>query len=84
MTQRDLFQRLSAGSVSGRFDLFVKLGALLLAIGAALFVVALSGDGEVRAWQAFHVNWLFFTTITTAAVMFVAMSASPTSNHHDR
>jgi len=73
MTQRDLFQRLSAGSIAGRFDLFVKLGALLLAIGAALFVVALSGDGEVRAWQAFQVNWLFFTGLTLGSLALVAV-----------
>jgi hypothetical protein len=73
MTQRDLLQRLSAGSVSGRFDLFVKLGALLLAIGAALFIVALSGDHGVRAWQAFHVNWLFFTGLTIGSLALVAV-----------
>ena len=73
MTQRDLLQRLSAGSVGGRFDLFVKLGALLLAIGAALFIVALSGDHGVRAWQAFHVNWLFFTGLTIGSLALVAV-----------
>lgn len=73
MTQRDLLQRLSAGSVGGRFDLFIKLGALLLAVGAALFVVVLSGGDRVRAWQAFHVNWLFFTGLTIGSLALVAV-----------
>lgn len=41
------------------------LGMLLFAVGAA--------TGQARAWQAFHVNWLFFTTIASAAVMFAAV-----------
>jgi hypothetical protein len=73
MTQRDLQQRLSVSSVGGRFDLFIKLGALLLAVGAALFIVALSGDHGVRAWQAFHVNWLFFTGLTIGSLALVAV-----------
>ena len=44
--------------------------AMFLA-GAAVFIYgAVRGNG--RAWQAFHVNWLFFATISSAAVMFVA------------
>jgi hypothetical protein len=47
------------------------LGMLLFAYGAA--------TGEARAWQAFHVNWLYFATITTAAVMFVAVQRIATA-----
>jgi len=35
--------------------------------------------GNGRAWQAFHVNWLFFTTISSAAVMFVAVQRITTA-----
>ncbi|MDQ8154379.1 MAG: hypothetical protein P3B98_06915 [Gemmatimonadota bacterium] len=35
--------------------------------------------GNGRAWQAFHVNWLFFTTIASAAVMFVAVQRITTA-----
>ena len=73
MTQRDMLQHLSVSSVSGRFDFFVKFGALLLAIGAALFIVALSGGHNVRAWQAFHVNWLYFTGITIGSLALVSV-----------
>jgi len=41
------------------------LGMILFAVGAA--------TGEARAWQAFLMNWLFFTTIASAAVMFAAV-----------
>lgn len=47
------------------------LGMLLFAVGAA--------TGEARAWQAFLVNWLFFTTIASAAVMFSAVQRITTA-----
>lgn len=50
-----------------------KNGSLALGvIGMLLFVVG-AAMGQARAWQAFHVNWLFFTTIATAAIMFAAV-----------
>ncbi len=73
MTERDLQQRLVARSVSGRYNLFVKLGALLAAVGAALFVVAVSGGNGLRAWHAFHVNWLFFTGLTAGSLALTAV-----------
>src|SRR5512140_350150 len=46
--------------------------------GFAVFVYgAVRGNG--RAWQAFHVNWLFFTTIASAAVTFVAVQRITTA-----
>ena len=47
------------------------LGMLLFAVGAF--------NGEARAWQAFLVNWLFFTTIASAAVMFSAVQRITTA-----
>lgn len=47
------------------------LGMLLFAIGAA--------TGQSRAWQAFLVNWLFFTTIASAGVMFSAVQRITTA-----
>lgn len=47
------------------------LGMILFAVGAA--------TGEARAWQAFLVNWLFFTTIASAAVMFSAVQRITTA-----
>jgi hypothetical protein len=47
------------------------LGMLLFVVGAAM--------GNDRAWHAFQVNWLFFTTISSAAVMFVAVQRITTA-----
>lgn len=51
--------------------------AMFLAGFAVFTYGVLRGNG--RAWQAFHVNWLFFTTIASAAVMFVAVQRITTA-----
>jgi hypothetical protein len=57
----------------------VKTGGLVLgALGMLLFVVG-AATGESRAWQAFLVNWLFFTTIASAGVMFSAVQRITTA-----
>ena len=73
MTERALQERLITRAVSGRYDVFVKLGALLAAVGAALFVWAVSGGQGTRAWQAFQVNWLFFTGLTAGSMALNAV-----------
>jgi hypothetical protein len=52
-----------------------------LAMFVAGFAVFLYGAvrGNGRAWQAFHVNWLFFTTIASAGVMIVAVQRITTA-----
>ena len=40
---------------------------LLAVVGFAIFIVGVV-TGNARAWQAFHVNWLFFTTFSSAAI----------------
>ena len=51
-----------------------RIKQAFLAMFIAGFAVFAYGviRGNGRAWQAFHVNWLFFTTIASAGVMFVA------------
>ncbi|MEP7066987.1 MAG: hypothetical protein ABI889_13205 [Gemmatimonadota bacterium] len=52
----------------------------LAAIGALVFVIgAFTESGRDRVWQALHVNWLFFTTISQAAVVFVAVQRITTA-----
>ncbi len=52
----------------------------LAALGVLLFVVgAFTATGHDRVWQAFHVNWIFFTTISQAAVVFVAVQRITTA-----
>ncbi|HEX6052031.1 MAG TPA: hypothetical protein VFZ21_22335 [Gemmatimonadaceae bacterium] len=47
------------------------VGLVLAVIGFAIFLVGVF-TGSARAWQAFHVNWLFFTTISSAGVAIAA------------
>jgi len=44
---------------------------LLAIVGFAIFIVG-AVTGNARAWQAFHVNWLFFTTFSSAAIAITA------------
>lgn len=57
------------------------VGALALAaIGALVFVIgAFTDSGHDRVWQAFHVNWIYFATISQAAVIFVAVQRITTA-----
>src|SRR5688500_6023306 len=44
---------------------------LLAVVGFAIFIIGVV-TGNARAWQAFHVNWLFFTTFSSAAIAIAA------------
>jgi hypothetical protein len=48
----------------------VSLGMAVAGLGLFAFGAF---TGESRAWQAFLMNWLFFTVIASAGVMFVAV-----------
>jgi hypothetical protein len=51
------------------------LGPLLVALvvtGAATFLVLVTGAGSARAWRAYFVNWLFWTGLSQAGVLFAA------------
>jgi hypothetical protein len=65
----------SARPISARVVLACKV---LAAAGMLLFVIG-AVMGNPRAWQAFHFNWLFFTTISSAGVMFVAVQRITTA-----
>ncbi len=70
-----LRERLVQRAVGGRYDLFLGVGAGLTIFGLILFVQSLSAgaDSAVRAWQLFHVNWLYFTGLATGSVAFAAV-----------
>jgi hypothetical protein len=55
-----------------------KLSALLAILGTLLFLFG-AFTGNDRAWQALHVSWLYFTTISSAAVMIVAVQRITTA-----
>ncbi|MGQ0713366.1 MAG: hypothetical protein ACT4PJ_06505 [Gemmatimonadaceae bacterium] len=54
------------------------VSAILAVIGALVFLVG-AFQGENRAWQALHVNWLFFASISQAAIAFVAVQRITTA-----
>jgi len=57
----------------------LKQVALLLAIlGIVIFIVG-AATGQDRAWQAWHVNWLFFTVIASAGVVLSAVQRITTA-----
>ncbi len=68
------------GAMQGKsMPALAKKGGLIVgALGMILFVIG-AATGEARAWQAFLVNWLFFTTIASAAVMFAAVQRITTA-----
>jgi len=68
-----LRDKLAARSVTGRFGVFFGLGIALAVVGAALFLLALTGENADRAWHLFHVNWVFFTGLATGSLAFVAV-----------
>ncbi len=46
--------------------------AVLALVGAVAFVVMAAGPGAARAWRAYHVNWLFWSGLSQAGVIFAA------------
>jgi len=73
MSDVTLRGRLATHAVGGRFRLLVSGGALLALAGAALFGWAVSGGNADRAWQLFHVNWLYFTGLAGGSVAIAAV-----------
>ncbi|MGQ0764698.1 MAG: hypothetical protein ACT4OZ_03425 [Gemmatimonadota bacterium] len=54
------------------------IAAVLAVVGFTVFILG-AATGVDRAWQAFHVNWLFFTIPSSAAVMFTAVQRITTA-----
>jgi hypothetical protein len=70
-----LQERLAQRAVAGRYTLFMGVGPGLAILGMYLFVQSLlAGPGSAdRAWQLFHVNWIYFTGLTAGCVTFAAV-----------
>ncbi|CAA9310383.1 MAG: Putative uncharacterized protein TTHA1760 [uncultured Gemmatimonadaceae bacterium] len=54
------------------------LSIAFAAIGTLAFLAGLFLAPD-RAWRAFHINWLYFTAISSAGVMFVAVQRITTA-----
>jgi Ni/Fe-hydrogenase subunit HybB-like protein len=70
-----LRERLAQRSVTGRYELFLGVGAGLAILGLILFVRSLLAGPAVadRAWHLFHVNWIYFTGLSAGGVAFAAV-----------
>jgi hypothetical protein len=73
MSPATVHQRLVDRALVGRFDLFLGVGAGLAALGLILFILTLLDGDAARAWQLFHVNWLYFTGLAGGSVAFAAV-----------
>jgi hypothetical protein len=68
-----LQRRLVEHAVAGRYAGMLRTGLLLSVVGGTMFLFAIAGAGAERAWQAFHVNWLFFTGLAGGSLALVAV-----------
>jgi hypothetical protein len=71
-----LRERLLERSVAGRYDMFLAIGAGLAILGLILLLRSLlAGEPAIadRAWQLFHVNWIYFTGLSAGGVAFAAV-----------
>ncbi|MGN6390835.1 MAG: hypothetical protein ACTHM9_01120 [Gemmatimonadales bacterium] len=68
-----LRERLVQRAVAGRYDLFLGLGGGLAVLGLIFMLVSFGAGQGVRVWHLFHVNWLYFTSLSFGSVAFVAV-----------
>jgi hypothetical protein len=73
MSPGTVHQRLVARALTGRYTLFLGLGGGLAVLGLILFLEAIWNGQAARAWQLFHVNWLYFTGLAGGSVAFAAV-----------
>ena len=73
MSPATIHQRLVERALTGKYELFRGLGGGLAILGLILFVMSLRSDEAARAWQLFHVNWLYFTGLAGGSVAFAAV-----------
>ena len=73
MAPRSIRQRLIEASLAGRYDIYMGVGLGLTLLGLVLFPLALRGEGHDRAWQMFHVAWIYFTGLCGGSIAFAAV-----------
>jgi hypothetical protein len=60
-------------AVAARYDLLLGVSVGLTILGLILFLQSLAGGTADRAWQLFHVNWIYFTSLAAGSVAFAAV-----------
>jgi hypothetical protein len=66
-------ERLAEKSVNANYSTFFIGGIVLAVIGAALWLLSVSGANNQRAWHAFHVNWIFWTGLTCGSIAITSV-----------
>ena len=79
-----LHERLVQRAVAGKYDLFLGVGGGCTVLGLILFIHALGTVQADRAWQLFHVNWLYFTGLAGGSVAFVAVATARANSARSR
>jgi len=74
MTSQHVHERLVARSVTGRYAAFLGIGAGLALLGLILLFRGFTPEGSARAWQLFHVNWVYFTGLMFGSVALAAVA----------
>ena len=72
---RDELVRLIGAPVSARLQ---QVSLALAVVGFAIWLVGVA-TGNDRAWQAWHISWLYFTVLSSAGVTFVAVQRITTA-----
>lgn len=72
MTADALRERLAERAVAGRWGTFSGAGLVLTVLGLAAFAWTLATGDATRAWQVFHVNWIFWTGLAGGSMALVA------------
>lgn len=73
MSNAQLRTRIASRAVAGSYTTFLALGAVLAVAGLGLFFANAFGPNAARAWQLFHVNWLFFTGLAGGSLALSAV-----------
>jgi Ni/Fe-hydrogenase subunit HybB-like protein len=73
MPKRNLRQRLIEAGLAGRYEVHLGVGLGLAALGLILFAMSIRGEHATRAWQLFHVNWVYFTGLCGGSVAIAAV-----------
>lgn len=68
-----LRERLVERAVAGQWGGLRMLGLALAGLGLALFVLVLVTGDATRAWQVFHVNWVFWTGLAGGSLALSAV-----------
>ncbi len=74
-TREEIAEVIQREAISPRLK---RISLLLALVGMLVFVIG-AATGQDRAWQAWHVNWLFFTAISSAGVVLAAVQRITTA-----